>query len=283
MIKPRRGGPRTTAYGIAAADLAIVVLSCDKYRDLWAPFAHCFRTFWPDCPFSVYLFANQQRFEGAPSIITVLSGEDRDWSSSIKSCLQQLREEYVLVFFDDVFLCEPVTPARLAPLLGWLAREKPTYLRFRDVPRPDERVSREIGRYREATLYRTAVFAIWRREAFDALLTLGESAWQFEFNCLSRAAADPAFYGTYCPDVIPYRHGVEKGKWVPTVHRWLARIGAPLAGTRPVMGVKEMWLNRFAHLREFFFNHAPSPWRPRLIRASRGIRELAGAVFVWRT
>jgi len=276
MNESRGGGAATTPYGIAAADLAIVVLSCDKYRDLWAPFFHCFQRFWPDCPFPVYLFANQQRFEGAPGIVTVLSGEDRDWSSSIKTCLQQLREEYVLVLFDDVFLSRQIGPEQLAPLLGWLAREKPSYLRFRDVPRPDERVNSEIGRYRESTLYRTAVFAIWRRETFLALLTPGESAWQFEFNGLARAASDPAFYGTYCHDVIPYVHGVEKGKWVPAAHRWLRQIGAPLVATRQVMETKQMLLNRFAHLREFFFNHAPSCWRPRLIRASRYAQKLVG-------
>jgi hypothetical protein len=278
MSEPRSVGPVTTAYGIAADKLAIVVLSCDKYSDLWAPFAHCFRRFWPDCPFPVYLFANQKRLEGEPGIATVLSGEDRDWSSSIKSCLQQVREEYVLVLFDDVFLSRRIEPERLALLLGWLAREKPSYLRFRDVPRPDERVNREIGRYRESTMYRTAVFALWRRETFLTLLTPGESAWQFEFNGLARAAGDPAFYGTYCHDVIPYVHGVEKGKWVPAAHHWLVRLGAPLGVTRPVMGRKEMLLNRFAHLREFFFNHAPPPWRPRLIRASRGVRSAAGAL-----
>jgi hypothetical protein len=277
MNKSRPGDPVGT-WGIVPADLAVVVLSCDKYNDLWAPFAHCFRRAWPDCPFAVYLFANQKRFEGGEDIRTVLSGEDRDWSSSVKACVRQLKEEYVLVLFDDVFLSRRVEPARLAPLLGWLAHERPTYLRFRRVPRPDERVTAVIGRYQEATLYRTAVFGIWRRTALDALLVAGESAWQFEYNSPSRAASDPSFYGTYSANVLQYVHGVEKGKWVPAAHRWLSRQGALRPGPRPVMNTPEMLLNRFAHLREFFFNHAPAAWRPRLIRASRGVGQMVGAI-----
>jgi hypothetical protein len=263
-------------WGIAASDLAVIVLSCDKYCDLWAPFAHCFRRAWPDCPFSVYLFANQKRWEGTEGIQTVLSGEDRDWSSSIKACVQQLRQEYVLVLFDDVLLSQRVERSSLAPLLGWLARERPTYLRFRRVPNPDERVTSEIGRYKETTLYRTAVFGIWRRTALDALLVPGESAWQFEYNSPARASADPAFYGTYRNDVLPYVHAVEKGKWVPAAHRWYLRRGGPPPGPRAVMGTREMLANRFAHSREFFFNHAPSSWRPRLIRMTRRARQMIG-------
>lgn len=278
MSDRSEGGERHQAVGDGGTDLAVVVLSCDKYSDLWAPFVHCFRKCWPDCPFPVYIFANQKRFEGGPGIGTILSGEDRDWSSSIKACLQQLREEYVLVLFDDVFLCRPVASDRLALLLGWLGRHKPTYLRFRPVPRPDERVNRDIGRYRESTLYRTAVFAIWRRESFKAMLQAGESAWQFEFNGLARAAADPAYYGCYRGNVLPYVHGVEKGKWVPAARRWLLQMGASVEGARPVMSPKEIFLNRFGHLREFFFNHAPASFRPSLFRASRGVQKAVGII-----
>jgi len=40
--------------------IAVLVVSCDKYADLWPPFFQLFLRFWPECPFSVYLISNQK-------------------------------------------------------------------------------------------------------------------------------------------------------------------------------------------------------------------------------
>ena len=36
---------------------AILIVSCDKYSDLWDPFFKLFFKFWPDCPFNIYLLS----------------------------------------------------------------------------------------------------------------------------------------------------------------------------------------------------------------------------------
>ena len=262
------------AYGVGDTDLAIIVLSCDKYSDLWVPFFYCFHRYWPLCPFPVYLFANEKKFETDKGVTTVLSGPDRDWSSSIKACLEQIHHEYVLVLFDDVFLREPVETTVLAPLLSWLDRNKPAYLRFRPVPRPDERINKEIGRYHELTLYRTAVLAIWQRDVFLNILKPGESAWQLEIDGAQRSMRYPDFYGCY-RSILNYVHGVEKGKWVPAVVRWLDEIGAAVsAADRQVMTNKDLAKSVFAHFREAIFNHSPASVRPHLFHASRTARKL---------
>lgn len=263
-------------YGVGSTDLAIIVLTCDKYSDLWAPFFYCFHRYWPMCPFPIYLFANEKRFESDKGVITVLSGPDRDWSSSIKACLEQIQHEYVMVLFDDVFLCEPVETAVFAPLLSWLDRNKPAYLRFRPVPRPDERINKEIGRYHELTLYRTAVLAIWRRDVFLDILKPGESAWQLETDGAQRSTRYPDFYGCYRA-ILNYVHGVEKGKWFPAAVRWLDEIGAVVSATdRQVMTQKDLAKSVFAHLREVIFNRSPASVRPYLVHASRTARKLFG-------
>ena len=37
------------------SDSAILILSCDKFSDLWKPFFDLFWKYWPDCPYNVYL------------------------------------------------------------------------------------------------------------------------------------------------------------------------------------------------------------------------------------
>ena len=40
--------------------LAILVLSCDGYTDLWRPFFENFKKKWGDCPYDIYLLTNKK-------------------------------------------------------------------------------------------------------------------------------------------------------------------------------------------------------------------------------
>ncbi|MFA5041148.1 MAG: hypothetical protein WC464_05905, partial [Bdellovibrionales bacterium] len=166
----------TNSVKPATPDIGIVVLSCDKYSDLWPVFFELFFRFWPDCPFPVYLFANRQSFADQ-RVHTVLSGDDPDWSSSVKACLRQINHRYVWLFFDDVMLDRPVQAAKISRLVDFVVDKDPSYLRFRRFPKPDTRKSRDFGRCEEKSLYRTSVLAIWKRDVLLDLLREGESAW----------------------------------------------------------------------------------------------------------
>jgi hypothetical protein len=39
-------------------NLAVIVVSCDLYSDVWKPFFTLFFKYWNDCPFPVYLTSN---------------------------------------------------------------------------------------------------------------------------------------------------------------------------------------------------------------------------------
>lgn len=42
--------------------LAILVLSCDKYSDLWDDFFNLKDKFWPECPYSCYLATDTKEY-----------------------------------------------------------------------------------------------------------------------------------------------------------------------------------------------------------------------------
>jgi hypothetical protein len=219
--------------------LGIVVLSCDKYSDLWEPYFDLFFRSWPDCPFKIHLAANHKRFEDA-RVTTLQSGEDTDWSSSIRRSVEQVEQECILFLYDDAFLTHRVPTHRLAAHLEWFIGHGANYLRTRPQPRPDVRVNRDVGLIRPGTPYRTSLFgSIWRKPLIVDLLRDGESAWAFELEGAKRADAHGGFYSTYSP-VFSYLHGVERGKWFPWAVASLQRKGARLdLGARPIMSLSE--------------------------------------------
>ena len=52
---------------------AVLILSCDKYADIWTTFFAFFFKYWPDCPFTIYLASNEKQFEH-DRVVTIRKG-----------------------------------------------------------------------------------------------------------------------------------------------------------------------------------------------------------------
>lgn len=251
-------------------DLAVVVLSCDRYSDLWKPCLNLLLSAWESVPHPTYLCANKQKYSDS-RVMTLLSGDDPDWSTSISRSLSQIKHEYVLLLFDDTFFCEPVDPQRLQMIKSFIIKVRPSYLRFRPSPFPDEPYFGPFGRIDEATLYRTSTLGFWHRETLLSLLRPGESAWQFEYNSPARATELPLFFGVY-EKFFSYIHGVEKGLWIPPALAELQKITSDIdLARRPVMTNEAYRSYKLAMLRETIFDRVPAKVRPLLLAAKRTI------------
>lgn len=252
---------------------AIAVFSCDKYQDLWIPFLHRFRKNWPDCEFPIYIFSNTIVCSD-PNTRTILSGIDRDWSTSIMSCLKQIEEDYLFVFFDDVFLSSHVNKEKIDRLIRFIQEKQPEYLRFRRFPRPEIRVNAHFGVCVPDRLYRTSIFAIWNREILLELMQEGESAWDFEHNSVQRSRPYVKFYGVY-EEYFDYLHGVERGVWYRRAYDILYKEGIlDDNNQRRVMHPREHLNTIMTSIKMSIFDRTPSQYKPFLIKLSSGLRSL---------
>lgn len=255
-----------------SSDIAVVVLSCDKYSDLWNPFFRLFEKFWPTCPFPVYLLANQKKMDH-PEYKTLLSGEDKDWSSSFKSHLQQVTEPYVLVLFDDVLISKKITLKSAEKIKAIIETYTPDYFRFRPYPQPKEWLGQHVGRFQIDEPYRTALFAVWKKDVLLDLLVQGESAWQFEMQSVPRSKKYKEFLGTdYL--FIDYVHGVEKGLWLRPAVSFLQKnnIAVDLKYRRQ-MNHHEALQSRIKWLRGLIYIKTPVVLQNKLVGLSGLIRQ----------
>lgn len=114
---------------------ALLVVSCDNYSDLWQPFFHLFWRFWPDCPFSVHLLTNNLNPK-IQQVKNLLVGDDISWSENLLNALKQLKEEYIFLFLDDLFLYDYVKTDEVLRLFYWIAESNANYVRMFPYPRP---------------------------------------------------------------------------------------------------------------------------------------------------
>lgn len=249
---------------MTANSAAVVVPSCDAYSDVWHPFFTFFRHNWPDCPYPLYLVSNHLRFE-APGVRALTVGRDVSWSDNLRAALESVKENYILLFIDDLLIVRRVSTQRIGQAVAWLEARQGNYLRLNGFPPPERLISPDFGVVAKGSLYRTATVAsVWRKQVLAELLAPGESAWDFETRGSWRSDAYDDFYSTRRP-VIFVMNAIIKGKWRRSAQRRLTEMGIPnQCSTRPMMTITEELTFRAQLLSNRALYLAPPAWRRRL-------------------
>lgn len=208
-------------------ELAVVVLSCDKFSSLWPLFFSRFDKFFPECSFPKYLISNSKDFESSSSsnLRVIKVGEDISWSSNLSTALSFVGEQYVLLLMDDAPFSQRVDGDALLNILSKFKEENMDYINLKSSPAPNVEVGRDYGRLAPETAYRTSIVpSIWKKSTLLRLLDVSENAWQFEIFGSNRSKAYDSFFSVTRP-FFYFDHIIIKGKIVRDVYFKLKRSG----------------------------------------------------------
>lgn len=211
-------------------ELKILISSCDEYADLWDPFFELFHTYWPDCPFPVFLNSITVPYQ-ASSVQQILVGNRLGWGDGLIKGLHILQQKspskFTLLLLDDYLLNAPVDTQRISDCLKVLKELNGHYLRLVPKPKPDTILEEHpgIGTIKKNSPYRLSLQAsIWRTETLLAILRPTETPWDMEVLGSQRSRKYGGFYCSYRP-VIRYLNGVDRGKWTMESHDFLVSKG----------------------------------------------------------
>lgn len=205
------------------AEIPLLVVSCDRYCDLWPVFFAVFRRQWPDCPYPIYLGTNSKSCD-EPGVRTLAIGSDNTWSDDLAAMLQMLSCRHVMLFLDDFFILNTVDTAFVRRLVGAAESNDVSSIRLSPLPEPTPlppkalEYNEEIGVVPRGFPYRISTqAAIWRREDLLRLLAAapGTNIWQWEHLATQMGdALEYEFWGPFAP-AVNYLQVVEKGRWTP--------------------------------------------------------------------
>ena len=240
---------------------AVLVVSCDKYSDLWEPFFKLFWRFWPDCPFNVYLLSNRLNSD-IQGVKGLLIGEDISWSDNLYNGVSKLKEDYIFLFLDDLFLCDFVKSDRVLQVLDWTLAYNANYVRMNPSPKPDKPYNELVGIVSKGTIYRTStVLSVWKKAILLDLLRPGESAWDFEIYGTIRSDVYDGFYSTW-EEYFPVVNGVIKGKWQRSAVKKLKLLGVNIdLSKRGVMTNREALIFFLKRQRSRLLKIIPAKYR----------------------
>lgn len=258
-------------------NMAIAVISFDKYSDIWDVFVLCINKYWKNRKYATYLVTNEAcpKYDG---IEIVNTGKEVSWSYRVRTALNTISEEYIMLLLEDYLISEDVDNEKVDKALKYMKKQGLDYLRIAPIP-----VIKNAKREDFASAITPNMIygvnlqaAIWKRDYLLKVLTNEDyNAWEIEAR---QKFGEPTRVDGKCyaanDFVIQYLNGIIQGKWyIKTVESFAALgIEIPL-GERTVMTDKDM---RRENIRNFFLHHVP----PKLIYVLKPLAKKLGFRFV---
>jgi len=244
---------------------AVLVVSCDKYSDLWNPFFKSFLKFWPDCPFDIYLLNNHNCIN-ISRVKNISVGEDISWSDNLHKGVNKLKEDYIFLFLEDLFLIDFVETNKVLKISKWILESNANYVRINpSAVKPDKKFNELVGIVSKGTIYRTStVLSVWKKDILLNLLKAGESAWDFEIYGSLRSDIYDGFYATW-GEYFSIINAIIKGKWQRKAIRKLNSIGIEIdLNKREIMTFEETIKYYFSRKRSGLLKLFPARYRRKL-------------------
>lgn len=208
-------------------NIAVLVVSCDKYSDMWPVFFELKRRKWADCPYRTYLGSNHKK-SGQADVTDILIGEDLSWADNVRNMLDCIEEDYIIMLLDDFFIDRKPDTDRIRALAQYMEDRQFDCLRLEPEPGPARLVNRKlkVGLTKPGyPFYVSTQPAIWKKSSLAGLLKEGYSAWDFELkNSEDADNLGMAFAGTR-NYVFHHINGVDRGKYYARTVDFLKREG----------------------------------------------------------
>jgi hypothetical protein len=196
-------------------NVAFLVLSCDKYADLWQPYAQLFDRYWPDCPFDKYFATNEKPFNEY-GFQSILIGQDKTWSNGLYNAVIQLENKYhyVIITLEDLFLITKVSTIELVETLNSFFHHKGNYLRLYTKKKPTISFNTYFSILKKnVPYYQTCVYSLWKLDTLKQVIDINENAWEFEKRGAMRCYSYGGFYSSN-KNHFEFSNTIIKGKWV---------------------------------------------------------------------
>lgn len=223
-------------------NIAIYVSSYDGCSDIWEIFFDIWERFWGDCCYPIYLINNQKSFS-RKNVKLINTGKEISWFYRTIISLEQIHEKYVLFLLEDYFISKNIKNDDILELVQLMDDENLYYCRLSESLIHSK--TKKVISVPTGTNYAVSLQpGIWNREYLINLLKKinKESPWDFEFYLNNNLEANGKYYVGVrydTRDLLGYKNGVLRGKWIPETVKYYSQIGYTID-----LGSRELLSNR---------------------------------------
>ncbi len=232
--------------------LALLILSCDKYSDLWCGYFYQFeKNFNLEVP--VYFASNNLTPNTSIPLRMIQTGEELNWSSNFKKVLMEIEEKFVFITLEDLYPKSPFSIELFSEACNFISRSSSElkHLKCSGVVRGQEKADEHISRLPRGLPYRVTLCGIWNREFLLSFIKDEENPWEFEVNGSSRAADIDGFFAMTMP-IYETVNMVEKGFWIRESVSWALNNDLPInVNSRHLKNWRQ---EAYSKIKNYYFN-----------------------------
>lgn len=241
------------------ARMTMLILSCDKFSDLWEGHIKLLERNWPDRGVRTCIVTDCETGCCFENVEIIVEANCLEWSDRLKQALTQINTEYVFVTLDDYFLLEKVDNKKIADLVHIMDAEQIDYVRL--FPHPKSATKGKLREHQKVFWIDTNVTysvnlysGIWKKSFLEKTTDEPRSAWLYEVR-LARIARE-------CKARCTVSHNrefvildvVRKGKLLHKAARYFRKNPGLYNGNRKV----NSWMYEIKlGIRTFGVRHAP--------------------------
>lgn len=232
----------------ATNKLAMLVLSCDGYSDLWDDFFNLRDKYWADCSYKWYLVTESKDYQ-RDGVEVIKCGKELNWAGRFRYAINLINAEYYGLFLEDYFITETIDTKLIDSLIDIMGRYDVSLLNMSDVfgtilnMKNKQYLMEHLIRIPNNKLYGVSTAsAIWRHDFLaNKLGNYDYSAWQFEVDRFNDAQSENGYGGVLlCDDRMPFHVStipvVTQGMYTPASIRYFKKKGVIINGSgRKVM------------------------------------------------
>ena len=187
--------------------IAMLVLSCDGYNDLWDDFFNLREKFWPECPYKWYVVTESCDYV-RKGVEVIKCGKELNWAARFRKAVKTVDTPFVAVFLEDYYINARIDNERIKGLVDFMGEHKVDFLDLGNVFRhkidaPGKKYYADhlviIDKHLRYGLDTAA--AIWDKQYLLEKLGEGDySAWKFEKDRCDEAASKEGYKGLILAD-----------------------------------------------------------------------------------
>ncbi len=206
--------------------MIILILTCDKNKDLVHVFLRFYKKYWPDNPYTTIIITQTKKIDcDYPVYYTGKS----TWSSELLGYITTSTENKFVFIHEDCFFTAPVDTKRVKEAES-LCRGNVGCVRLNHAPKrylTEHAIKTDIKGFREyptdGRFSVTSQTAVWQKRYLLDVMRTGESAWEFEKNGIARLKEIKSDWKILWPEIniieYPPRGLIRKGILQPPALR----------------------------------------------------------------
>jgi hypothetical protein len=209
-------------------NITILLNTCDAYSDVLKLFFAALNEYWPNNYYKIVINSEKNIYDDYNVITHTCSLNYCTWGKRLKSTLQSIETEYVLMLFDDFILEDFVRVVDIISAENLLSTNKEisvVYLVNTKLPLKEPDDQNQFIELSSNCDFRLNSFpGLWRREHLVSYTGINDNPWAWElFGSFRTFQNNRPFYSLNpkFSNIFPYNYerggGIYRGKWVREV------------------------------------------------------------------